>query len=130
MFITILKLLKISFCLHFSPILSAMAAQTSYNESGVLPIFFHPKHYNSWRFNKHKQACDTSGGGENLSPGKIAQYLIHNLIHKYLILLSFNIVMYKGGGGRGPNRLDLTVGRFFFLLFGKMSSGWETVEIN
>ena len=36
----------------------------------------------------------------------------------------------KGGGGRGPNRLDLTVGRFFFLLFGKMSSGWETVEIN
>ena len=39
-------------------------------------------------------------------------------------------VFIKGGGGRGPNRLDLTVGRFFFLLFGKMSSGWETVEIN
>ena len=36
----------------------------------------------------------------------------------------------KGGGGRGLNRLDLTVGRFFFLSFGKMSSGWETVEIN
>ena len=36
----------------------------------------------------------------------------------------------KGGGGRGLSRLDLTVGRFFFLSFGKMSSGWETVEIN
>ena len=40
------------------------------------------------------------------------------------------LVANKGGGGRGLSRLDLTVGRFFFLLFGKMSSGWETVEIN
>ena len=47
----------------------------------------------------------------------LSMYLIHGL----------NI---KGGGGRGLSRLDLTVGRFFFLLFGKMSSGWETVEIN
>ena len=39
-------------------------------------------------------------------------------------------VTSKGGGGRGLSRLDLTVGRFFFLPFGKMSSGWETVEIN
>ena len=36
----------------------------------------------------------------------------------------------KGGGRRGLSRFDLTVGRFFFLPFGKMSSGWETVEIN
>ena len=39
-------------------------------------------------------------------------------------------LLCKGGGGRGLSRLDLTVGRFFFLSFGKMSSGWETVEIN
>ena len=39
-------------------------------------------------------------------------------------------IFAKGGAGRGLSRLDLTVGRFFFLLFGKMSSGWETVEIN
>ena len=36
----------------------------------------------------------------------------------------------KGGAGRGLNRLDLTVDRFFFRSFGKMSSGWETVELN
>ena len=36
----------------------------------------------------------------------------------------------KGGAGRGLSRLDLTVGRFFFRAFGKMSSGWETVELN
>ena len=48
-----------------------------------------------------------------------------SLCHK----IPFSIII-KGGGGRGLSRLDLTVGRFFFLLFGKMSSGWETVEIN
>ena len=36
----------------------------------------------------------------------------------------------KGGGGRGLSRVDLTVGRFFFLSFGKISYGWETVDIN
>ena len=68
----------------------------------------------------NEKICD-----ENLSIQK-------SLGYSYTVfkLKGSKCISTKGGGGRGPNRLDLTVGRFFFLLFGKMSSGWETVEIN
>ena len=46
------------------------------------------------------------------------------------VILSLNpTTVIRGVAGRGPNRLDLTVGRFFFRSSGKMSSGWETIEL-
>ena len=70
-----------------------------------------------------------SGTSSNLVFGKSIKVL-RSMLSRHLGQYSQGTIDIKGGGGRGPNRLDLTVGRFFFLLFGKMSSGWETVEIN
>ena len=46
------------------------------------------------------------------------------------VQIFWGLMTSKGGGGRGLSWLDLTVDRFFFRSFGKMSSGWETVDLN